>query len=258
MRNPLPSMVGGHTTPLKWCPPEGSLKIHTQMVKPRNGCPSLLHRMQYRNRCLGPFSWFPKIRRSPKTGVCPFWLVCLKNQRAIPGLESGFMPHLPGRPIKGFQKAMPKTCQGHLYLFKRPPTFTPKRGKPQHRFPLPGLCHRFFQEAKPKTGRPAPAEGGHAALREGGPAQRRAGPGLPAGGTVLPGTFRPRHGARVENVRWPWVSQNQWDPILGWVNSPPILEPILLGMGMFTGGTGFLPVAIWWVHVGAFPHGLKG
>ena len=33
--------------------------------------------------------------------------------------------------------------------------------------------------------------------------------------------------------------QNQWDPILGSVNSPPILEPILVGIGMFTGGTGF-------------------
>ena len=31
------------------------------------------------------------------------------------------------------------------------------------------------------------------------------------------------------------VGQNQWDPILGYVNSPPILEPIAVGIGMFTG-----------------------
>ena len=31
-------------------------------------------------------------------------------------------------------------------------------------------------------------------------------------------------------------AQNQWDPILGWVNSPRILEPILVGIGMLTGG----------------------
>ena len=31
--------------------------------------------------------------------------------------------------------------------------------------------------------------------------------------------------------------QNQWDPIWG-VGAPPILEAILVGIGMFTGGTG--------------------
>ena len=34
------------------------------------------------------------------------------------------------------------------------------------------------------------------------------------------------------------VGQSHWDPILG-VGAPPILEPILLGIRMFTGGTGF-------------------
>ena len=33
--------------------------------------------------------------------------------------------------------------------------------------------------------------------------------------------------------------------ILGWVNSPPILEPILVEIEMFTGGTEFGPMAIW-------------
>ena len=37
-----------------------------------------------------------------------------------------------------------------------------------------------------------------------------------------------------------WLNGHiQWYPILGWVNSPHILEPILVGIGMFTGGTGF-------------------
>ena len=33
------------------------------------------------------------------------------------------------------------------------------------------------------------------------------------------------------------MAQNQWDPILGVFGAPPILEPILVGIGMFTGGT---------------------
>ena len=52
----------------------------------------------------------------------------------------------------------------------------------------------------------------------------------------------PRDGAApsLEAVTWPW-SKPLWDPVLGFsVNSPPILEPILVGIGMFTGGTGLL------------------
>ena len=40
------------------------------------------------------------------------------------------------------------------------------------------------------------------------------------------------------------VGQSQWDPILGKVNSPPVLERILLGIGMFSGGTGVGTMAI--------------
>ena len=36
---------------------------------------------------------------------------------------------------------------------------------------------------------------------------------------------------------WPWVKTN--GTILGYVGAPPILKPILVGIGMFTGG------AIW-------------
>ena len=48
--------------------------------------------------------------------------------------------------------------------------------------------------------------------------------------------------------------QNQWYPILG-VGAPPIFEPILVGLGMFTGGTGFGPMAISldWLFVRRIP-----
>ena len=36
-------------------------------------------------------------------------------------------------------------------------------------------------------------------------------------------------------LMWLWVKTN--GTILGQLNSPPILEPILVGIGMFTGGT---------------------
>ena len=50
----------------------------------------------------------------------------------------------------------------------------------------------------------------------------------------------------LERSNWPWVKTN--GTILGLVNSPPSLEPILVGIGMFTGGT------IWILtHVGRRP-----
>ena len=47
----------------------------------------------------------------------------------------------------------------------------------------------------------------------------------------------PFHG-QFQGVLWPWLSKPFWDPILVG-RSPPILEPILVGIGMFTGGTCF-------------------
>ena len=40
----------------------------------------------------------------------------------------------------------------------------------------------------------------------------------------------------LRRIGWLWLSKPFWDPILVGlsVNSPPILEPILLGIGMFT------------------------
>ena len=43
---------------------------------------------------------------------------------------------------------------------------------------------------------------------------------------------------QLRSNRWLWLSKSMGSTIrLGWVNSPPILEPILVGFGMFTGGT---------------------
>ena len=44
------------------------------------------------------------------------------------------------------------------------------------------------------------------------------------------------------------VGQNQWGPILGQVNSPPILEPIFLGIGILSLGVrGFDPWPFGWL-----------
>ena len=40
-------------------------------------------------------------------------------------------------------------------------------------------------------------------------------------------------------LKWLWVKTNGIPSWLGLMNSPPILERILVGIGMFTGGTGF-------------------
>ena len=45
------------------------------------------------------------------------------------------------------------------------------------------------------------------------------------------------------------VGQNRFGPHFG-VSAPPIFEPILVGIGMFIGGTGFSPIA-------TYPHGRK-
>ena len=44
---------------------------------------------------------------------------------------------------------------------------------------------------------------------------------------------------QMEDARHGRCCQKQSDPMLGYANSPPILEPILVGIGMFAGGTGF-------------------
>ena len=40
-------------------------------------------------------------------------------------------------------------------------------------------------------------------------------------------------------VRYGCGSKPFWDPFWGFFGAPPVLEPILVGIGMFTGGTGF-------------------
>ena len=50
---------------------------------------------------------------------------------------------------------------------------------------------------------------------------------------------RTEHGENRRRVNWLWVN---WLWIPFWdrcTSAPPILEPILVGIGMFTGGTGF-------------------
>ena len=43
----------------------------------------------------------------------------------------------------------------------------------------------------------------------------------------------------LRSVKWPWFNTN--GTILGVFGAPPILEPMLVGIGMFTGGRGFDP-----------------
>ena len=40
------------------------------------------------------------------------------------------------------------------------------------------------------------------------------------------------------------VGQHRFGTIFGVFGAPPILEPILVGIGMFSGGTGFGPMPI--------------
>ena len=72
-------------------------------------------------------------------------------------------------------------------------------------------------------------------------------PGLIRRGKEKPGHVTTPHGLELSphqqphlldggnpHAMWPWVKTN--GTILGVFGAPPILEPILVGIGMFTGG----------------------